>query len=60
VIGVMAVALARMAPHAAPDPPAIVALVVTAVALIVWRLAPLKVIAGGAVFGIVRDRLVAR
>jgi len=60
VIGVMAVALARMAPHAAPDPPAIVALVVTAVVLIVWRLAPLKVIAGGAVFGIVRDRLVAR
>jgi chromate transporter len=60
VIGVMAVALARMAPHAAPDPPAIVALVVTAVALIVWRLAPLKVIAGGAVFGIVRDRLMAR
>jgi len=60
VIGVMAVALARMAPHAAPDPPAIVALVVTAVALTVWRPAPLKVIAGGAVFGIVRDRLVAR
>jgi len=60
VIGVMAVALARMAPHAAPDPPAIVALVVTAVVLIVWRLAPLKVIAGGAVFGIVRDRLLAR
>ena len=30
VIGVMAVALVRMTPYAAPDPPAIAALVVTA------------------------------
>lgn len=60
VIGVMAVALARMAPQAAPDPPAMAALVVTAAVLVVWRLAPLKAMAGGAVFGILRDRLVAR
>jgi chromate transporter len=60
VIGVMAVALARMAPQAAPDLPAMAALVVTAAVLVVWRLAPLKAMAGGAVFGILRDRLVAR
>jgi chromate transporter len=54
VVGVMAVALARMAPHAAPDAPAVVVFVLTAAALIVWRLAPLKVMGGGTVFGIVR------
>src|SRR5213594_3230254 len=54
VVGVMAVALLRLAPHAAPDAPAIAVLVVTAVALVVWRLAPLKVMGGGTVFGILR------
>jgi chromate transporter len=54
VVGVMAVALIRMAPYAAPDAPAIVVLVVTAVALVVWRLAPFKVMGGGTLFGIVR------
>jgi chromate transporter len=54
VVGVMAVALVRMAPYAAPDAPAIVVLVVTAAALVVWRLAPLKVMGGGTVFGILR------
>jgi chromate transporter len=56
VIGVMVVALVRMAPHAAPDLPAIVALVVTAAVLIVWRLAPLPVMAGGSVFGVLRTQ----
>jgi chromate transporter len=60
VIGVMAVALARMAPHAAPDPPAVAVLVVTAIALVLWRVAPLKAMAGGAVLGILRDRVWAR
>ncbi|HEY3100145.1 MAG TPA: chromate efflux transporter [Methylomirabilota bacterium] len=54
VVGVMAVALVRMAPYAAPDAPAIVVLVLTAAALVVWRLAPLKVMGGGTVFGILR------
>jgi len=54
VVGVMAVALLRLAPYAAPDAPAIAVLVVTAVALVVWRLAPLKVMGGGTVFGILR------
>ena len=54
VVGVMAVSLVRMAPYAAPDAPAIAVLVVTAAALVVWRLAPLKVMGGGTVFGILR------
>ena len=54
VVGVMAVALVRMAPYAAPDAPAIAVLVVTAAALVVWRLAPLKVMGSGTVFGILR------
>ena len=54
VVGVMAVALLRMAPYAAPDAPAVAVLVVTAAALVVWRLAPLPVMGGGTVFGILR------
>jgi chromate transporter len=57
VIGVMVVALVRLTPHAAPDLPAIAALLVTLVVLVLWRIAPLKVILGGAVFGILRDRV---
>ena len=57
VIGVMAVALVRMTPHAAPDPLAIAALVVTLATLILWRVAPLKAMLGGSVFGILRDRV---
>jgi len=57
VIGVMAVALVRMAPHAAPDPPALAALAVTVVVLVLWRVAPLKVMLAGSVFGILRDRV---
>src|SRR5262245_8611036 len=56
VIGVMVVALVRMAPYAAPDAPAIVALIVTAAILIAWRLAPLNVMAGGSVFGVLRTQ----
>jgi chromate transporter len=60
VIGIMAVVLVRMAPHAAPDVPAALAFVVTTAALLVWRLAPLRTMAGGALFGILRDRVWAR
>jgi len=60
VIGVMTVVLVRIAPHAAPDPPAMAALVVTTAVLVVWRVAPLQAMAGGALFGILRDRVWAR
>ena len=57
VIGVMAVLLARLVPQAAPDPLAVAVLILTVAALLLWRLAPLKAMAAGAVFGIVRSRL---
>ena len=60
VIGTMAIVLVRIAPHAAPDAPAIVALIVTTAVLLLWRVGPLKAMAGGAVFGILRDRVWAR
>lgn len=55
VIGVMTVALARMTPHAAPDLLAIVALVATVAALLLWRVAPLKLMLAGAALGLLRD-----
>jgi hypothetical protein len=45
-----------MMPYAAPDPAAIAALGVAVTALFLWRIAPLKVMLGGSVFGILRDR----
>ncbi len=57
VIGVMSVTLARMAPHAVPDPLAALVLVVTVTVLLAWRLAPVKTMLGGAIVGIVRNRL---
>jgi chromate transporter len=57
VIGVLAVALARLAPYALPDTFAVVTLVATVVALIAWRIAILKVVFLGAILGIVRGRL---
>jgi chromate transporter len=52
VIGVMVVALVRMTPHAAPDPLAVAALVIAVTTLILWRVAPLKVMLGGSIFGV--------
>jgi chromate transporter len=57
VIGVMAIALARMAPHAAPDPLAILVLAATVTVLIAWRLGPLKLMLAGGVIGVVRERV---
>lgn len=57
VIGVMAVALARMARPAVADPLAIVVLLATIAVPLLWRLAPLKALLAGAVVGVVRSRL---
>src|SRR5262245_10779826 len=57
VIGVMAIALARLVPYAAPDPLACVLLVVAIVALLWWRPAPLKAMLGGSIVCTMRDRL---
>jgi chromate transporter len=57
VIGVMAVALARMARPAVPDPLAVMVLVATVAALLLWRLTPLKTMLAGAIVGMFRSRL---
>ena len=58
VIGVLAVTLTRLAPHAIVDPFSAVLFVGAVMALLIWRMAPLQMVAGGAVLGIVRRRLV--
>jgi chromate transporter len=57
VIGVLAVSLVRLAPHAAPDVFALVTLAATVAVLMLWRVATIKVMLGGAVLGIARSRL---
>jgi len=57
VIGVMAVALARMAPPAVPDVLAMLVLLATVAALVLWRVAPVKAIVGGAIAGVLRARV---
>src|SRR5262249_36187323 len=57
VSGVMVLALVRLTPSAAPDPWAIAALVLAGIVLILWRIAPLKVMLVGSVGGILRDRV---
>ena len=57
VIGILAVSLVRLAPHALPDAFAIATLLATVLVLMVWQVATLKVMLLGAVLGIVRSRL---
>jgi chromate transporter len=59
VIGVLAVSLVRLAPHAVPDLFAAATLVVTIVVLMLWRVATIKVMLLGVVVGIVRGRLLS-
>ena len=51
VIGVLAVALAQMAPHAAPDAFTAFLVVLTIVAMLWWRAGPLPLMLGGAYIG---------
>ena len=57
VIGILAVSLVRLAPHALPDAFAIITLLATVLVLMVWRVATIKVMLLGAGLGIVRSRL---
>ena len=59
VIGVLAITLARLAPHAVVDWFSAALFVGAATALLLWRAAPLQLVAGGAVLGIMRRRLAA-
>ena len=57
VIGILAVSLFRLAPHALPDPFAIAILTATIIALTVGRIGAFKIIIGGAILGVLRSRL---
>jgi chromate transporter len=59
VIGVLAVSLVQLAPHALPDPLAIAMLIATVIALFVWRIGVVKLILAGAGCGILRSRLLS-
>ena len=59
VIGVLAVSLVRMAPHALPDVLAIAMFVGTLIALLAWRIGVLKLMLAGAGLGVLRSRLLA-
>jgi chromate transporter len=56
VIGVLAVSLVRLAPYALPDVLALATLTATVLALMVWRVATLKVMLIGAILGMARSR----
>ena len=59
VIGIMAVFLVRIAPHALPDPLAVAMLIGTLIALLAWRIGALKLMIAGSVFGMLRSRLMS-
>lgn len=60
VIGVLAVALLRMMPHALPDPIAAALFVAAVAALLAWKVAPLKLVVLGALLGVLRERVLSR
>ena len=59
VIGVLAVSLLQMAPHALPDWIAVGLFVATVVAMLAWKVGAIKLMAMGAVLGVVRERLIS-
>lgn len=58
VIGILTVSLTQMAPHAVPDNFAIVIFALTVIMLLAWRVGAIKIMLGGALAGVLRDRLV--
>lgn len=59
VIGVLAVSLLQMAPHAVPDRFAMLVFVLALIILLGWRVSALPGMLGGACLGVLRDRLAA-
>jgi chromate transporter len=57
VIGVLAVSLVQMAPHALPDPFAMAILIGTLIALLAWHMGAIKLMMAGTVLGVLRSRL---
>jgi hypothetical protein len=59
LIGVLAVSLVRMAPHALPDPLATAMFLGTLIALLSWRIGVVKLMMAGAGLGVLRSRLLS-
>ncbi len=57
VIGVLTVSLTQMAPHAVPDIFAMAIFAATLLVLLAWRVGAIKAMLGGALAGVLRDRL---
>ena len=57
VIGVLAVSLLQLAPHALPDPFAITVLAATVIAILLWPVGTIKLMIAGSVVGVLRSRL---
>jgi len=57
VIGILAVSLVKLAPHALPDPFAIVILIATLAALLYSKIGTVKLILAGGVLGVLRSRV---
>src|SRR5215470_5832260 len=56
VIGILAVKLFQMAPHALPDSAAVAILIATVIALLVSRIGVVKTMIAGSIFGVLRSR----
>jgi len=54
VVGLLAVSLTRLAPHAVPDPFAFAVLITTIVVLALWRVGPFTVLLAGGALGVLR------
>ena len=57
VIGVLGVSLSQMAPHALPDSMATVVFIGTVTAMLAWRVSAIKLMAAGALVGVLRSRV---
>jgi len=60
VVGLLAVSLARLAPHAVPDAFALAMLIATLAAVTLWRLGPFNLMLAGAALGVLRKAYVWR
>jgi chromate transporter len=59
VMGVLAVSLLQMAPHAVPDAFAIALFIGSVAALVAWQVGAIKLMILGASLGVLRDRILA-
>jgi len=56
VMGILAVKLFQMAPHALPDPVAVVIFIATIIVLVISQLSAVKMMIAGSVLGVLRNR----